>query len=179
MFFFKNPSHKKSFYSLLTALWTIGAALHALYDNVIWSLAACTYCMDTKGGMTARVDRYRSTGVLFIVLSVIVVSALATFAVTLRSAIDAGNVDTDEVDSYAAGDTQYKVFAVGDAKSYEFILAYLVELGLNYFGYYPVIGTVLFSGVLGCFKYRVIGGRPAEILEMKAREEADAQNSAA
>lgn len=161
------------------ALWTIGAALHALYDNVIWSLAACTYCMDNKGGMTERVDRYRSTGVFFIVISVIVVTALATFAATLRNAIDVGNVDTNEVGSYGAGDTQYKVFAVSDAKSYEFFLAYLVELGLNYLGYYPVIGTVLFSGVLGCFKYRVIGGRPAEILEMQAREEADAQTSAA
>lgn len=134
--------------------------------------------MDTKGGVTERIDRYRSTGVFFIVFSVIVVTALATFAATLRNAIDAGNVDTDEVDSYGVGGTQYKVFEVGNAKSYEFILAYLVELGLNYFGYYPVIGTILFTGVLGCFKYRVIGGRPAEITEMKAREDADAQNAA-
>lgn len=132
--------------------------------------------MDTKGGVTERMERYQSTGVFFIVLSVIVVTALATFAATLRNAIDAGNVDTSQVDSYGEGDTQYKVFEVGNAKSYEFILAYLVELGLNYFGFYPVVGTLLFSGVLGCFKYRVIGGRPAEIAEMHAREEADAQN---
>ena len=30
----------------LIALWTVGSALNALYDNLIWSVAACACCLE-------------------------------------------------------------------------------------------------------------------------------------
>lgn len=124
-------------------------------------------------GVSEKAERYRSASVFLVMLSVVAATALATFAVTLRNAIDSGKMSPEEVRSYGAQGEQIKVFEVRNAESYEFIIAYLIELALNYFGYYPVVGTVLFTGILGCFKYTIIGGRPAEIKEMKARRAAD------
>jgi len=158
-------------------LWTIGAALHATYDNVIWSLAACTCCMSTADREIPekKMQRYRSTGVFLVMFSVVVVTAIATFAVTLRSALDSGDTEVEEVENYGLNDENVQVWQVdAGTKDYEFILAYMVELGLNYFVYYPVIGTLLFTGMLTCGRFPVVGGRPYELKEeasAKAAEE--------
>jgi hypothetical protein len=151
------------------ALWTIGAALHASFDNLIWSLAACSCCSDRNNKLTEQsLSRYRSTGVILVVLFVIVATALATFAVALRAAISSpdtntGPVDTDTVKTYGLTDDNVQLFQVDGANDFEFIIAYLVELALNYFMYYPLVGTILFSGVLTCGRYGVLGGRPYEM----------------
>jgi hypothetical protein len=153
------------------ALWTIGAFLHASYDNLIWSLAACSCCMAERGVITEKkLARYRSTGVLFVMLSVVIVTALATLAVTLRAALSSDDateevVDPAAVHSYGLTDDSVQLFQVDGANDFEFILAYLVELVLNYFLYYPIVGTVLFSGILTCGRYGVFGGRPYELKE--------------
>jgi hypothetical protein len=41
----------------MIALWTVGAALHAFYDNLIWSVAACAYCR--PGGWLEHLERFR------------------------------------------------------------------------------------------------------------------------
>ena len=40
---------------------------------------------------------------------------------------------------------------------FSFMIGYFIELGLVYFLYYPLIGTALFSGVLGCGMLPFIG----------------------
>jgi len=158
------------------ALWTIGAALHATYDNVIWALAACSCC--TKEGDRAvpekRMQRYRSTGTLLVIFSVIVVTALATFAVALRNALDSGDVDAQEVENYGLNDESVDIWQVSanGANDMEFLLAYLVELVLSFFIFYPICGTILFSGILTCGKYPTTGGRPYEMKEEAAAKEA-------
>jgi len=52
---------------------------------------------------------------------------------------------------------------VDGANDFEFLLAYMVEMALSYFLYYPVIGTILFSGILSCGHGSLLGGRPYEI----------------
>jgi hypothetical protein len=191
------------------ALWTIGSALHALFDNVIWALAACTWyvwrelravpvfalaknhlvftlnltlcyaniyisCMEGRGLTSAKLARYKSTGVFFVVLAVVMVTALATFVVALRAAL--GQVkNAHDVHSYGINDDQVPLFQVEQAHDYQFVLAYLVELLLNYFFYYFVVGTVLFSGLLSCGRFPVLGGRPYELREAAAAAAAAAQ----
>lgn len=154
------------------ALWTIGAMLHASFDNLIWSLAACSCCTTSTEGLTEKkLARYRNTGVVFVVLSVVIATALATFAVALRAAISSSNtsndavaVDPETVQSYGLTDDNVQLFQVDAANDFEFMIAYFVELVLNYFIYYPVVGTVLFSGILTCGRFGgVFGGRPYEL----------------
>jgi hypothetical protein len=42
-----------------------------------------------------------------------------------------------------------------------------VELVLALFVYYPLVGTILFSGVVVCGKIPVLGGRPYEVTVQK------------
>lgn len=127
--------------------------------------------MEGRGMTEEKLARYRSTGVFFVMLSVVVVTALATLAVTLRAALNSGDtanttpVDASQVDSYGLHDDQVQLFQVDGANDFEFVIAYAVELALNYFFYYPVIGTILFSGILTCGRYPVWGGRPFEVKE--------------
>lgn len=128
--------------------------------------------MEGRGMTEEKLARYRSTGVFFVMLSVVVVTALATLAVTLRAALNSGDdtanttpVDASQVDSYGLHDDQVQLFQVDGANDFEFVIAYAVELSLNYFFYYPVIGTILFSGILTCGRYPVWGGRPFELKE--------------
>ena len=46
---------------------------------------------------------------------------------------------------------------------YSFIISYLVELALAYIIYHPIIDTILFSGILTCGRYPILGGRPYEM----------------
>jgi hypothetical protein len=164
------------------ALWTIGAMLHASFDNLIWSLAACSCCTTSTEGLTEKkLARYRNTGVVLVVLSVVIATGLATFAVALRAAISSSNssndaavqVDPDTVHSYGLTDDNVQLFQVDAKNDFEFLIAYFIELVLNYFIYYPVIGTILFSGILTCGRYGgVFGGRPLEI-KMASMTEAD------
>jgi hypothetical protein len=160
------------------ALWTIGATLHASFDNLIWSLAACSCCSNDEEGLTEKkLARYRSTGVVLVVLSVIVATALATFAVALRAAISSDDktaevvVDPNTVHSYGLSDDNVQLFQVDGANDFEFIIAYFIELVLNYFIYYPLVGTILFSGILTCGRYGVFGGRPYEMKSAANLEE--------
>ena len=53
---------------------------------------------------------------------------------------------------------------VENASQFTFLLTYLVEMVLALFVYYPIGGTMLFSGILACgFKIPLLGGRPYEM----------------
>jgi hypothetical protein len=126
--------------------------------------------MEGRGATPAKLARYKSTGVFFVVLAVVLVTALATFVVALRAALnqeDTVNAQHD-VHSYGIHDDQVPLFQVEQAHDYQFVLAYLIELLLNYFFYYFVVGTVLFSGLLTCGRFPVLGGRPYELREAAA-----------
>ena len=52
---------------------------------------------------------------------------------------------------------------IDGAQSFSFLLEYCLELGLAWFVYFPIVGTILFSGILGCNgKLPVLGGRPRD-----------------
>lgn len=45
-------------------------------------------------------------------------------------------------------------------QSFSFLLKYFVELALAWFVYYPIVGTIIFSGMLGCGGRLPVLGRP-------------------
>ena len=160
-------------------LWTVGALIHGLYDNTIWALATCQCCGKPNGKKDLR--KTSITGSFLIMLSVVVVSAVASFAVMLRAALDADSTTTTTnvtspniMDSHNQVHAQFEVLHQREFQDYEFILSYFVELVLSYVVYYPVAGVVLFSGITSCGRFPILGGRPYEIRQaLEAHEEDD------
>jgi hypothetical protein len=124
-------------------------------------------------------------------VSVIVVVALATLAVTIRQALDDSlsssssdgssnttlfdtihNIHVYKTTNNSTGNTttnstngEITLYAqiTDTTNNWEFLVAYGIELTLNYFIYYPVVAVLLFSGIIGCGRTKLCGGRPYEI----------------
>lgn len=183
------------------ALWTIGSTIHALYDNMIWKLAACACCVPNGTPIAERQQRYKSFGSFLVMFSVVVVVAIATFAVALRNALDDGTIpeDADAIDTLSnvnvykttsskndtsssndtsGGETVVLMQEVDSTNDLEFMIAYCIELLLNYFIYYPIVGFILFTGILSCNgKFQLFGGRPYEVSQEYQEHEKDKANA--
>jgi len=57
-------------------------------------------------------------------------------------------------------ETSVKDFELED---FSFLKAYCIEFAVSLFLYYPLLDTVLFSGILGCYRLPILGGRPYEV----------------
>jgi hypothetical protein len=148
-------------------LWTVGGALHALFDNTIWYVTACVCCL--PGRSLQCLGKYRWCGGYVVVPFVVVFTACASFMVVLRATLDSNEQAADLSDLGTAGinDDNIKLGQTDEASAYEFMLGYAVELVLALIVYYPLVGTILFSGVLVCGKIPILGGRPYEVLVQK------------
>ena len=160
-------------------LWTVGALIHGLYDNTIWALATCQCCWKSDSKKDAKQSSI--TGSFLIMLSVVIVTAVASFAVMLRAALDADSTTTTTVttppnilDSHNQVQAQFEVLHQQEFQDYEFIVSYFVELVLTYVIYYPVAGTILFSGIVSGGRLPITGGRPYEIRQAREAQEAEA-----
>ena len=148
----------------MIALWTVGAALNALYDNLIWSVAACACCLE--GGRYEHLLRYRKFMPLIVMFLVVGTAAAATLVVLLVAA--ARSSDTNQQTAKLLG-----IHYDPRVQSYRFILAYGVEVLLSLAVWYPVVGALLFSGVLGCGRMPIFGGRPYEMRVLEKEKMAD------
>ena len=151
----------------MIVLWTLGGVLHAVFDNTIWYISACVCCL--PGQAFGHLERYRRIGTYMVMIAVVLAAAAATMVIVIRASLD---------DSHkAARDSLADVSSGGiyedvkDPTAWEFLISYAIELALALCVYYPVLATLLFSGILGCGKIPVLGGRPYEI----AREEKQAR----
>lgn len=183
------------------ALWTIGSATHALYDTVMWEMATCASCM-TPGISRKKIERYQTKGFYFVILFAIFAFVACGITVLLRETVfyNVGSVTTDVVDNnttnttnvtryylllrdlqelnvtvltYPNGTQHHTVTTQGGISwNWYFIISYFVELSLNYFFYYPVIGIIAFTGILGCNGYiPALSGRPYEVKMMEMDHE--------
>lgn len=144
-------------------LWTVGGALHALYDNTIWAVASCSWF--APGGKHEDKRRFRIWLILFLVLIGVVGATLVTLILAITEQQN-GNDDN-------SGGS--RVSYVKGAQYYRFLVAYSIELVGEMLLWYPIVGTLLFSGILGCWKLPLLGGRAAELkmeahLDQKALE---------
>lgn len=148
----------------MIALWTVGAALNAFYDNLIWSVAACSCCLE--GGRYEHLLRYRKFMPLIVMFLVVGTAAAASLIVLIVAA--ARSSDANALKSKLLG-IEYD----SSAQSYRFLLSYGVEVLLSLAVWYPVVGALLFSGVLGCGRMPLFGGRPYEMRVLEKEKTAD------
>ncbi|CAB9520278.1 expressed unknown protein [Seminavis robusta] len=169
----------------MVLLWTLGAALHAVFDNTIWRLSACGCCL--PGNRCERFGFLRGMSGAFTIFVVVMVTAVATFAVVLRATL----MSHDEIEFSASNSGGLVDDAIDVRESFreaaqnigalEFVMGYFVEFFLALFVYHPLFMTILFMGCLnflGCGKLRVLGGRPFEMRQLEEEESGSQRHSA-
>lgn len=180
--FFKVEANNNS-YTLSTGmllLWTVGGGLHTMYNLVIWHVAACACCQvggcwhlhpdgisdseDDNAEKKQSVFRHcPSFGKHLVRLIVLGILVLATWAVLIRVKVEE-QVDDDH--------TLQVDLKNHNAQEFNFLLGYLVEMGLALFLWYPVGAMLLFSGVLACgHNLPLLGGRPREVFLERQKKE--------
>lgn len=139
----------------MLSLWTVGGGIHTAYNLFMWHIAACS-CMRAGGCLeSSKFCNCPSCGKTFLRIFVIMIVVLTIFVVCFKVVI--------------ANDDSADVGEVTDLQNYSsvddfgFVLAYFVGMALSFFLWYFVGLGILFSGVLGCYKLPVLGGRPREI----------------
>ncbi|KAL7575851.1 hypothetical protein ACA910_003169 [Epithemia clementina (nom. ined.)] len=150
-------------------LWTVGGMIHAFHDNTIWFLTACVCCLPGRSmAALAGLKRY-----VFILLAffVVAIAAISSFVVVVRATLS-DNPDKSLYKSAGLVDDEIEpLTGFEDKSSFNFLLSYGVEILMALFVWYPLVGTLLFSGVLGCGRIPMLGGRPYEVLREQRRIE--------
>jgi hypothetical protein len=133
-------------------LWTLGSALHALFDNTVWYLSVCVCCL--PGRPLHRFNKFKCCGTNCVIFTVVLFTALATLAVVVRASIEEAESEQDNIlernstlnASDVTEDDDIDLLSIHDASAYEFLISYCIELLTAWLVYYPVVGTILFSG---------------------------------
>lgn len=154
------------------ALWTFGGVIHSAFDLTIWYFSACSCCLPGGSLSVFGCGCCRKLGNYFVVGLVLVTVAMATFVVVWRAARmehlkDMENLDIDD-DQYM--EYYSKWYDFNSIDNYSFLYGYAVELGMALFVFYPILGTLFFSGILGCGRLPMLGGRPREVRNEKSRQ---------
>lgn len=132
----------------MIVLWTVGGGTHALFDNVVYYVSACACCLPNGHTNYTRFKRYQKYGTLFVIVAAVLAAATASMVVLLRAVWESGSKDLD---------------GVKEASSFKFLISYCIELCLALLVYYPAIAFTLFSGILGCGRIPLFGGRAYEV----------------
>jgi hypothetical protein len=148
-------------------LWTIGAILHSVYDLVVWNVMSCACCHPGgKWGDAPYAKKVKDCGSFIMIPVVLCLVGIATVAVMRRA------TGADATDQYNNGESAANPIwedsmlwsEIDGAQSFSFLSKYAIELALTWFVWFPIVGTVVFSGVLGCGgRLPVLGGRPRDI----------------
>lgn len=141
----------------LLFLWTVGSFLHSTFDLLIWYMTACA-CF-RPGGVFSQHSFCQHFGLYLSVLLVVGAVFSATSVIALRLNADMNVEDqTDILDGTRLDSTRFS-----------FLLAYSLELVFALFVFYFLTSTVFFSGILGCGRIPILGGRPYELRASEKR----------
>lgn len=155
----------------MIVLWTVGDTIHGAFDNLIWTLTICSCC--DPGQKYAHLKKYKRFGAGLLAFFIVFIMALCSLTVVIRGIMETDEpVEVKNLRSAGINDDQID-WSKALSKEYAFLLSCSVELLLALFVYYPLVGTVLFSGVLvrccsGIFRTITapqLGGRPHEVEE--------------
>jgi hypothetical protein len=107
--------------------------------------------------------KYKRYGVGILTFAVLIITAVATLSVVLRASL--ANDEEVEFNKLKSAGFFDDAVDLGDQgkESYEFLLSYAVELAVALLFHFPAMGFILFSGVLGCGRISILGGRPYEL----------------
>eukprot|EP00934_Nitzschia_sp_Nitz4_P000735 Nitzschia sp. Nitz4//scaffold47_size129522//29894//31057//NITZ4_003543-RA/size129522-processed-gene-0.6-mRNA-1//1//CDS//3329552776//735//frame0 len=179
-------------------LWTVGGAIHAIFNVLQWNIAACACCR--TGGFCERVACCPSLGKQLLRVFVLIILVLAILLMLMRIAVTNAE-EEDSVDSifsnstlgiapptsaptsledvdgwngirFFGGDDSLEL-EVHDVEEFQFLVGYAVEMFLALFIYFPILGTILLSGCIGCGKVPILGGRPYEVAAENRRAQKD------
>lgn len=157
-------SHSVSMSSGLLALVTVGSISHAIFDRSVWTISACGCC---RAGGRFEGCCCTNLGHYVVMLLVVLVVSLATCIVVIRASIDEEQSSVPLLQNRTRESLEqdlhqiWEEFSEFEAQDYSFLKGYAYEFGFSLFFYCPIIETVLFSGMLGCFCIPILGGRPA------------------
>jgi hypothetical protein len=139
-------------------LWTVGGSVHASYDIMVWYIVACACCPFSK--------KFRLYGSFLVVFAIVMLLAMTSLIVLVRASLqheENDNLDVMQLDSAGLVDDQVVLVDI-KKEDVRFLLGYVTEFALALIVYYPLGSLVLFSGILGCGKLPILGGRPRDIL---------------
>jgi hypothetical protein len=150
-------------------LWTVGTTIHCMFDLSVWFIAACGCCQ--AGGSLECLHGFRWMGSYIVLFAVVVTAATASFIVVLRATLDDHpEIDAENITSAGLFDDAIVLGSTDSVDSYRFLISWCIEMVLALFVYYFLVGTIFFSGILGCYTLPFLGGRPREVaLEEKER----------
>ena len=164
----------------MIVLWTLGGLLHSIFDVFIWKVMACACCHPGGSFGNCLCSKcFQNCGSYALIPVIMMLLSLAGFMVLRRASHP--NEEVAEDYYYQIGDGgdggQDDDFYVDWGEidgigSFFFLARYCVELMMAWFVYFPVVGTIMFSGVLGCGRLPVLGGRPRDkrLVEEESRE---------
>jgi len=152
----------------MVVLWTVGAILHAVYDLVVWNVMACPCCHPGgRWGDAQHASKVKDCGSYLMVPVVLALLATASVAVLRRAA---GEEDSDGDDNYSDSDSNILSTEFNGLQSFSFLSKYAIELALTWFVWFPLVGTIVFSGKLGCNgRMPILGGRPRDLQHFQER----------
>jgi len=183
LFFLSNPEFDRvvalittdsgTQYVLTTGMllvWTIGGGVHSFFNLLMWHIAACACCQ--RGGVFESYACCPSFGTYVVRFFVACCVGFCGIIVYLRIAI---NEQENNANDFEEGTNDPGIDTVLDDQVYlgsefMFVTTYLIEITLALFVYYPIGGTILFSGILACgFMIPVLGGRPYDVVSVERR----------
>ena len=138
----------------MVSLWISGGLIHSIFDCLVWYIAACP-CVQ-PGGVVDRCSKRLASCCLYLgrnlVSSITLICILiATGTIAIRSSMV--EKTATEIPSL--------------------LLLYTIEVVVSLFIYNPLMKLIMFSGVLGCFRIPILGGRPYEIRQENSIEDND------
>lgn len=138
-------------------LWTFGCTFHSIFDFLVWNLSACA-CFNAGGryGKTGVAARCHDLGSYLLIPFVLGLLGLAGYSSYLR--VTSGNTSLEE--EYE--DDLIGTLTEGKLGEYSFLIRFGVELLLAWFVFFPLVSTIFFSGLLGCNRLPLLGGRPRD-----------------
>ena len=132
----------------MISLWLTNGVLHALFDVSLWHLSACS-CFSSRKNF----EKLQRIGSFAVVAISGAVAAASSVVIVGRALLSSGEEMEENDDELMQN---FFVF-----EGYAFLIGYCVELCAVYFICYPLLVTIMFTGILGCFPF--LGGRPKDV----------------
>ncbi|KAL7566436.1 hypothetical protein ACA910_000916 [Epithemia clementina (nom. ined.)] len=146
----------------MVLLWTLGGMVHGMFDNLIWTLSICACC--NPGGRFELLSKYKKIGVGLLTFFILIIVAVSSLSVVLRGVMEEEEEPTDVKELKSAGVFDDAIDLTQTNKdNYEFLMSYFVELSLEFAVYFPLIGTILFAGLLAFLRLPQFQGRSYEV----------------
>ena len=143
-----------------------------MFDLSVWYIAACG-CCQVGGTFEAWGPRFRWVANYLTLLVVTLTAATATLVVVLRATLEDHKrnvVAHNATQSAGLFDDEVQFGQTSSPDAYRFLISWCIEVLISWFAFYFIFGTIFFSGILGCFKLPLLGGRPREVMLLQQKE---------